>query len=310
MTTPVVYDRAKGHLVSNVLLNTGWIAFNEAKWGLSAHHIVFGEEQSTGTFARAVLYLNAAGKVRTPKRTPYQAITFRPTPSQAPQKIERQWLEASAFLAAEMRRFGLGGAVSLDPTIVDARSWQWAGYRAEARYTYVMDLPYSLQTATNAVRKNIRKAERAGYCCERAENAAEVFACLEETQQRQSFDYGLTVRDLDDLRARMGDEHFRMYVTRDSSRRVVSSRVVLHAPGATALDWVAGTRSDHLQQGVTQLLIRYVLDDLTGAGAPAFDDGGANSPNVYTIKPRNLRTIAHDSTGFLTALVRDARRRR
>jgi hypothetical protein len=241
-----------------------------------------------------------------------------------PQKIERQWLEVAEYFAAEMRKLGLGGAVSLDPTIADVRAWQWAGYRAEARYTYVIDLPYSLQTATNAVRKNIKKAERAGYCCGRTSDYTEVVGCLQETQQRQNFDYGLTEADLRNLHQRMGDDHCRMYVTRDESGQAVSSRVVLHAPGATALDWVAGTRSDHLQQGVTQQVIHHVLNDLHEAGAPSFDYGGANIAHVarskaewggrlapfYTVRPRNLRTIAQDSSGLIASLIRSAKGRR
>lgn len=310
-------------LTVNVLNHPGWVRFNERKWGLAAKEISFGEESSSSTFARVMVYLNSSNKIRTPTRSPYLAIDFRPTSTPSRQKQERQWLEASETIAEEMRSLGYGGAVSLDPSITDVRAWQRSGARAEVRYTYILALPFSTQNASNAVRKNIKKSMRAGYVCERTDDFESVVACLHETEQRQQFSYDLNALDLQQLQQDIGADHCRMYICREPGGAVVSSRVILHSPGGRAIDWIAGTNTDHLQDGVTQLLISYVLDDLYDAGATSFDYGGANIDSVarskmewggvltpfYTLRPNSVRTVVQDAQRWAGSSLRNLRRK-
>jgi hypothetical protein len=249
-------------------------------------------------------------------------IDFRPTPSPSSQKRERQWLEVSEEIARQMHTMGLGGAVSLSPEISDVRSWQALGFRAEVRYTYILDLPYSIEDATNAVRKNIKKAARVGYLCEQSRDYSAILACIRETEVRQGFRYGLEEDDLRALHTGMGHEHCRMYLCRSSEGEAVSSRIVLHTPGGRALDWVAGTRTLDLHHGVTQQLIDFVLQDLTVAGAQQFDFGGANISSVarskmewggiltpfYAIRPLGFRTLIQDARMVLHSGIRELRR--
>jgi hypothetical protein len=65
---------------------------------------------------------------------------------------------------------------------------------------------------------------------------------------------------------------------------MASCRVVLHAPGGVAIDWVAATATDHLKSGATQALIRFTLQDLQDNGAKRFDFAGAGLPSVSAAK--------------------------
>jgi hypothetical protein len=82
----------------------------------------------------------------------------------------------------------------------------------------------------------------------------------------------------------IGDDSFRGYVVLDPAGVVVSGGVKLHIPDGVAVDWIQGGIRSHLQNGVNQLLYAYVLEDLTAAGAVAFNYAGANIPSVAAAK--------------------------
>lgn len=288
------------------LFDNGWVEFTQTKWGLDARRLVYGSPDSGAPFAETLVYTNAAGKLRMPPRTPYCPVNFRSTSTPSPQRIARQWLDASQALAREMHDAGFAGAIALDPSVSDVRQWQWLGYRAEVRYTYLFDLPHDLSIASAAVRKNYRKAERAGYTCERTDDFEAALACLSETEARQGFSHGLSAMDLARLQASMGTERCRAYLCRSSTGEPASFRIVLHARGACAVDWIAGTTTSHLRSGSTQLLIKSVLEDLEQAGASGFDHAGANIATVaasksewggtlapfYVLRANDLRSLA------------------
>lgn len=294
--------------MKSALTDSSWAQFNESQWNVQGKTLSFGDPDGSGMYLEAHVYVNDQGKIRTPPRVPYLQINFRPTASRSRQKRERQWLEASAEIAERMHKMGFAGAVALCPEVTDVRAWQHLGYRAEVRYTYILQLPYDLTNATNAVRKNIKKSIRSGYQCELSQDYEAVLSCLKATEDRQDFTYGLNQEDLRRLHSMVGPECCRMYLCRSGTGEAVSSRIVLHTPGGRAIDWVAGTKAEHLQQGVTQQLIDYTLRDLAEAGASEFDYGGANIPNVarskmewggtltpfFTIRPASLKTLAQD----------------
>ncbi len=262
----------------------GWVEFNRIKWGLLPLRLRLTEEGKDLPALEAVVYLDKRGKVKQPPRNPYLAVRFRPTPATRPQKIARQWLSLSKLLASELFGRGLGGPICLPPGILDVREFQWKGYLVEPRYTFLLDLPYQVDHADHAVRKQIAKAARMGYRCERTRAFEDVFACLKETERRQNFDYGLGPADFRLAHELLGDDVFRCYACYSPDGEIASARIVLRHPDGHALDWVAGTADKHLKNGVTQLLISFALDDLGKSAASSFDYCGANVETVAASK--------------------------
>ncbi len=133
-------------------------------------------------------------------------------------------------------------------------------------------------------RQQAHKAERAGFTCQRTGDLAEALACLGGSQQRQGFAYGMTLDGLELAARLMGPEALRVYSCRASSGQPATARVILHRPGARALDWMAGTRDEQLRSGATQQLLAFALEDLHRAGATAYDSCGADLEGVACAK--------------------------
>jgi len=164
------------------------------------------------------------------------------------------------------------------------RAWQWAGYAVRVRYTYLLDLPVDLQRADQSVRNRYRRALDDGYVCRRADNMADVMACLSGTEERKGLHLALMRADLERAAELMGGECLRTFVCYSPEGKPVSTQVLLFVPGAPALDWLAGTLRTHLHRGVSQLLTKHAFDDVHACGAASIDLVGANIPSVSTAK--------------------------
>lgn len=297
------------------LMNPGWIAFNERKWGLTARRFQVGVNDANSLSMEAVLYSNSSGKLRTPPHNIFCPVTFSPTPTQHPKRIAQQWLATSSSLAAHMQEIGLGGPISLDLPVPDARAWQWRGFRVEVLYSYMLALPFASSSASSAVRRAVSKAGILGYSCERTGDFDAILACIAATERRQGYTHGISRSDLATLRALMGEDHCRAYLCRAPTGEPASGQVVLHQPGDVAIDWIAGTETDHLTTRSRQLLINFILEDLNAVGATGFNLGGANLPGIaaskaewggqlstyYSIRPKDLRTLAKEGRDWLSS---------
>lgn len=296
------------------LMHPGWIAFNEQKWNLTAHRFRSGSDEADAASLEAVLYANAAGKLRPVPHNIYCPVTFSGTSTDYRHRRARQWLDASTELANHMQETGLGGAVSLNLPVDDARPWQWHGFRVEILYTSLLEFPFDVHSASSAVRKAINKGKRAGYTCARTTDVTAVMSCITATEQRQGFSQGLSVNDLQSLLTSMGEDHFRMYLCLAPSGQPASAEIVLHTATSYAIDWIAGTESAHLSPGSKQVLMSFILEDLRAAGATGIDLGGANLPRIaaakaewggrlmtfYSIREKNLRSLAQDGRQWIS----------
>ncbi len=284
----------------------GWLEFNRAKWGLSPLRLNFGDGVGGRPAIETVIYTDNRGRIKIPKLNAYLPVTFMPTDTESKSRLERQWLSVSDLMVEEFKSRGVVNAVSLPPSVIDMRPWKWSNFEIHVNYSYYITIPYNYGAADRSVRNKIKKAVNLGYVCERTSRMIDVHECLQSTADRQDFDYRLTVEDLELCESLLGREVFRSYVCYAPNGEAASSRVVLCYPQSTAVDWVAGTKSEHLKSGCTQLLIYFVLDDLAGAKVSGFDYAGANIPNVaaakatwggiltpyYTIRQPNARSLA------------------
>jgi Acetyltransferase (GNAT) domain len=275
----------------------GWLEFNRIKWKLQPLKVRFPADPDVGAWSlepgamlsrlpavAAVFYLDRRGRLRMPPLNPYLPLAFHPTAAQSVYRLHRQWLTVSELMVQEMRRRGLANTLLLPPEIVDVRPWQWAGFNLGVAYTFTMDLPHEEERCDSGVRKSIAKAARNGFLCERTAELRPVLECLQETETRQGFRHHLDLADLELGRELLGAEHFRSYLCRAPDGEPASGSIVLSCPGGRALAWVTGNKTLHRNSGATQMLMRYLLDDLDASGAASFDFVGADIPHVSAAK--------------------------
>lgn len=276
----------------------GWVTYVETTERLRPERVAFASPVGLAAID-GLFFLDRRGRIRVPAGVPYLALAAR-------HGLTMDSADLAPLLdqaAHDMRARGLHFRAPLMPGFSDARPWQWRGFLAVATYTYLLPLN-SLPAPSRNVLRNIAAADQAGYTCRYPASLDEAIACLRATEQRQGFRHPVSDADLRDLLAALGSEHLRVYGAYDRTGAIAASRIVLHRPGGDAIDWLAGTRTEHLKSGVTHLLIRSTLDDLRAAGANRFDFGGANLAPIaaskalwhgaltptYAIQQRGLRS--------------------
>jgi len=295
-----------------VLTLDGWLEFNHRKWGLSPVKLSLSESTSERPAIELVIYTDKRGRIKTPKLNPYTPVAFLPTDTQSVSRLGRQWLSVSEVVVKEFRERGVVNAVSFPPSIVDVRPWKWGSFQVTVNYSLYSEFPYSINYADKSVRAKVRKATRLGYICKRTSQLKDVIECLDDTGERQDFDYRLNIADLEICQRLLGPDICRAYVCYSPNGDAASARVALSYPGASAVGWVAGTKRDYLSDGCAQLLWLFTLEDLQSAGACGFDYAGANIRSVaaakaawggqlvpyYTIRQPNARALVHHMIDF------------
>jgi len=259
----------------------GWLEFNTWRTGLTAQR--FSQPVNEGSGVDAVLYLDRRGRVCLPPNNAYLPVVFRSTRVGHSGRTS-EWLKGATVLAEEMRRRGVGNQLYLPPEVEDARPWIWAGFLSSVRYTYFLDFPFDDVLVNRETRKQGRRAEMRGLAAARTDDVEGVLRCLSQTEARQGFSHHIGARELDTARELVGEDGLRMYMCRDPGGDPVGAVVVLHAPGARAIGWVAGGSTRTVAIGSTQLVWRAAFADLAAAGATGIDLAGANIPSVARFK--------------------------
>jgi hypothetical protein len=270
-------------LLAAPLAEPEWVDF-VCGWRHLRHEWVTATDSTLSYSVSVGLYRDQRGKRYAPPLTPYSSLILCSPDGVTDKKAHRHWLSLSEELASEFMTLRPKRPLSLPPGVSDVRGWQWAGFRAELRFTSVVSLPWQESVAERTVRARWRKAERAGFRCERTRDSRALLGCLRESEKRQGFDYGLNADTLELALQQLDDKVFRAYICRSSDGGVASARIILCGSGGTSLDWVAGTSTKYLDSGATQLLIRHVLESLGEEGYRSFDYGGANIRNVAAAK--------------------------
>ena len=260
-----------------------WLEFNAWRTGLTAHPVT--ARWNDGPAVRAVLYLDRRGRIRLPPNNPYLPVAFRSARQRSSGRTD-EWLRAVAPLVEEMASRGVPSQVILPPDVDDVRPWTWRGFVVGVGYSYCLDLPFDPAGADRGQRQGCEKAARAGMTVERASDVQAVAGCLWETETRKGISVGIQPAELATALHLLGPDSLRMYVCRGPSGDPASAIVVIHAPGARAIGWLAGTRTAYLAGGAGHLVWRYAFDDLASAGATGIDLCGGNIESTGTFKAR------------------------
>ena len=260
-----------------------WIEYNRRRWRSTPERMVLGKPGGSPRL-EAILYRTRTGRIWQPPRNVYLPLAFETAPDTSVHRSYKQWTELAQELAAHMATTGVKNTLNFVPEVTDVRPWQWQGLLASVKYTQYQDFPYDIAQANQSVRSRIKKAQKAGYSCRRADGIADVSVCLSETEERSGFDHYYSLEQLEAAQRFVGREHFRCYTAYAPSGEPAASYVVLHNAGGYALAWVISTRTKHLPSGATQLLHRYVTQDLEDAGAAGLDFAGANTDSISAAK--------------------------
>jgi len=306
---PILETPDCSHRLRSPLQLSGWKQFVKLKWDFDALDCSSDDDKKESELA-GLLWADRRGLISQPPTIPYTPLF--PTRS-GPASSDRAWIERATAVAEQMSTFGTGGTIAFPPELVDVRPWQWNGFLANVAYTSRISLPHDLSLVDRSVRKQIAKAERAGYIVAPARSIDDVFHCLAGTEQKQRFQYGITGHDLKIATGHLGPENLRLYVCYSATGEPASARAVLCTPGTWAIDWLAGTSAEHRSSGATQFLINHVLEDLSALQAIGFDYGGANLQSIaaaktawggrltpfYRIRRQDLRYVAKLTASWL-----------
>lgn len=299
--------------MDTALATAAWRSFTQRYWGLEPVELAFAPRGANGPQIRALPYADRRGRLRHPENQPHVPIEFIPTPTTATYRLERSWLETARCLVDEMARRGIHGELTFSPGIADLRPWKWAHFRVTPRFTNYIDFPFTWDRADRVVRQQSNKAQRAGFTCERTEDARSVLDCLAGSQSRKGFAYGMSIEGLELAGKLLGSDVLRLYLCRAPDGRPATARVMLHRAGGRALDWMAGTTPAYLHSGATQMLLGYALQDLQAAGATGHNSCGADIEPVahtkllwggrvvpqYTIQAYDLHALRKLAGGFV-----------
>jgi hypothetical protein len=261
----------------------GWLEYNAWRTGLKP--LRFSTGADSGAEVRAVFYLDRWGRVKLPPLNPYISVVIH-SERHRPSGRTDQWLRLAAPLVDEMKRRGAANQLYLPPEVEDVRPWTWSGFLVGVQYTYWLDLPVDTALIDHGHKGNIAKAAARGMVVDRVTDVAPVVECLEATEQRVERSLGIGDRELRAACDLLGSDSLRMYVCFDAAGRPASSCVVLHAPGARAIIWLAGVRATPGNVGAGPLLWRFAFEDVASAGAAGIDLCGANIRSVSAYKSR------------------------
>lgn len=262
----------------------GWQEFNRMQWAAEPVEFHFAPRGPNGVTLDVVAYRDPRGRLVLPTMNPHWPVVFRPTNTDSPSRLQRQWSETAQPLVEEMLDRGTAGRIALPADVADPRPWLWAGFQVAPLFTFLIDFPFEIDQADAAVRQKVRKSSKAGFNCRLADDVGDVLACLRETEARKGFDHALTRESLRRGLDMLGRESLRLYVCYSPDGEPASARIVLHAPGGQACDLAAGTQRKYLSSGATQHLIAHTLADLQQAGAAGFNFCGANIQSVSPAK--------------------------
>ncbi len=282
INTPDLLDLLS-HLDSPLFLD-GWLEFNRRKWNVQPLRVRYTVNGKDIPAIEAVLYLDKKGRIVMPPRNPYLPVRFLPTSTKRKGSLERQWLELSGQMAEDFLQRGFRGHISLSPGVLDMREWQWRGIDVSLRYTYVTLLPYDPKVCDSSVGKNIRKATRSQYTVKCTTDWTNVADCLLASELRKNFSYQIAPSDLAMCLELLGDCHLRAYLGASPNGEPASAHLNICASGAVAIDWMAGTKADHLNSGINQMVYEFKIRDLHNFRASAFDFTGANIRPVAAAK--------------------------
>jgi lipid II:glycine glycyltransferase (peptidoglycan interpeptide bridge formation enzyme) len=177
--------------------------------------------------------------------------------------------------------------LSNSPQLQDTRPLQNLGYTIQPRYTYVLDLRPTTDELWNSfdghVRRQIKKAEKVGFVFADEIPPDAAYRLFRETFVRRGEKCPVAKAFLAELACGSILQHNRTVIAASLDSQVVAYVVLLKFKD-TAYYSVASTAADHLQSGVSSLLIWKAIKALQADCIYSLDLVGANIPSIARFK--------------------------
>ncbi len=218
----------------------------------------------------------------TPPLSPYGGLVFDGT---RPLSIANGHAAADALLARAER----DGAVhrwALAPALDDARPFAWRDWSVSVRYTRVVTLSDAdavWRSISPAMRRQIKKGERAGYSLELSEDVAIAVAHYRATFEARSVAPRVPVERMAHLLGAALERRLAELWVLRSIEGAPAASCALVRDARRGYYWLAGTDPAHRQEGAMPTLIWLLFQRFCGE-LPAFDFVGANIPSVARFK--------------------------
>lgn len=188
----------------------------------------------------------------------------------------------------EIRKISPGYvSVSLVPNFMDTRAFKWNGYKADAGYTYVIDLNNPLKDCWNRLTRDLRwalrKTEKLNLQLIKSRDIAPLYHQLQERYRIQKMKAPILSKDyLDDLLKAYPD-HIGCYYLTDNAGEIVGSTATIEYKWF--MSWIGMARvSDKLfaNEYLTWKLIEKAKQD----GHQKFELEGANTQKLCQFKTK------------------------
>lgn len=260
----------------------GWIQWNEKKWGLYAETVLYNKQNKKYPYLKGIVYKDKSGRITLPPLNPYLPFEF------ADIRIGNDGLYADyqyvmELFIEDLKKHGIKDKLILPPGFIDTRYFIWNGFAVDVRYTFLQYFT-KMSGCAKHIRKNINKAERAGYTVDISYDWDKIVYCLAGTENKKHFSYNITSADIKNCAELLENDIVRGYLVKDKDGLPVSGGVRLVKKGGGVIDWVQGTIASHLKNGVNQLLYDFVLTHAKEDECRYFDWCGANIPSVALAK--------------------------
>ncbi|GHV55325.1 hypothetical protein AGMMS49579_17890 [Spirochaetia bacterium] len=262
----------------------GWLQWNEEMWGLTAERVCYCPQNKEVPKLEGVLYINNKGQVEMPPRNPYLPFIFTTSGTNRPERVYNQYLELMGYFSDDLKRRGIRGQIALPVGFLDARPFQWKGFITDMRYTFMQKLPLEKNQMANQIKNKINKSIKSGYSIVRSCDWDSIVECLETRGNDKGFSHHTDAAALSRCAELLGNDSFLGYIGYDSNGKPVAGGLRLMVKEGIVIAWSQGAITEHLKNGINQLIYDYVLNDVYNMGAKIFDWAGANIPPVALAK--------------------------
>jgi len=259
----------------------GWLAWNEAMWGLKSERVCYHTQANALPRLEGVLYLNKHGQVQMPTRNPHLPFVFTSSGTRKNNRVYSQYLDVMGKFADDLLKRGIRGALCLPVGFLDARPFQWRGLVTDLRYTFMQKLP--LGKISGKIKEKADKAEKMGYFVRNSSQWDEIQKCL-NTAAGERFTYNTDAEAIRKCAEYLGVDSFLGYQGFTHEGVPVASALRLIKKEGHCICWAQGVLREHINSGITQLMYLYELGDVYRRGTVMFDWMGANIPTVAMAK--------------------------
>lgn len=265
------------------LFEKGWVSFNERQWDITAETIEIKPDKGSAWLLRTIFYVDKKGRLVMPDRNSHLPVLFECN-STKPTTIASNKTEAISKLAEKVVEKKPKSNLIFSSIIDDVRPFQWAGFNATPRYTYILMLKDWREKADKRLLRHARRAKEQGFYCELTDDIKIIQECLRFSEERKGFSHRVSNENLEFLLGQLGSERLLASVCYSKEGVPVGARLTVCTPGDSAYAWSAGINIDALRAGCNPLLFEFVVDELLKRNCSSLDLVGANIPEVATAK--------------------------